>query len=144
MARQFIEYLWNELYIEMLSSPDPEEQISDVAFAESLKISLPTLKSWKGKYRKDIFDEVHKRRMVYINQRRAILDRALDKKVSEGDTQAIKLGYQLIGDLIERTEVKTDQMTEADKVRRVKTLLENAEAKKKAWSDAGETGASKE
>lgn len=124
---------WKELYIELLASPTDSR--SDKAFCDDVGLSGHTLSAWKRNCRKEIYDEVQKRRKDHINELRAKAYKQLSKKM-ETSVDAIKLAFQLTGDLVERTESKVEYMGHDDKVRRINALLENIGKKKGAWANA--------
>ncbi len=121
---------WHELYIE--KEADPTDHRTDTQFCAEMVIDYSTLRAWKTKYRSFIYREVEAKRRNYRNEMRSRIYKALDKKLAS-DTNAIKLLAQLLGDLVEKTEVKTESMNDADKIRRIKTLSEANSKKQKAW-----------
>lgn len=124
---------WHDLYIEMQA--DPTDRRTDTQFCEEMVLDYSTFRAWKTKYRNFIFREVETRRRNYKNELRARIYKALDKKL-DTDTNAIKLLAQLLGDLVEKTEVKTENMNDGDKVRRIKTLSEENSKKLFQWERA--------
>ena len=135
--KKYLEQYWHELYVEMLSNPDDKR--TDKQFCEEIGIDNSTLTRWKSKYRLQIFEEVQKRRTQYINNIRNILQRALIKKVELGDTNAIKLGFQLIGDLVEKHENKMFGMDRNDKEKRLFNLLGEIGKKAQNWDKANKS-----
>ena len=121
---------WKELYIEMQASP--LEEITDKAFAEKYQVNYNTLSNWKQDHRKEIFDEVDRRRKDFLKQVRAVAFKSLIKKLDK-DTNALKLFFQLSGDLVERTENRTEIMRPEDLKRGISEMLREIESKKKAW-----------
>ena len=130
-SKEYLIKFWNHLYVEMLSNPDDNR--TDVQFCKDVDISRDTLWKWKCKYRLEIFTEVQKRRNQYIQNFRNILQRALAKKVESGDTNAIKLGFQIIGDLVEKSEHRFDGMQRTDKEKRIEALLTHLKNKQEGW-----------
>ena len=126
---------WHELYIEMLSNPN--EYQSDKGFCEETKIPTSTFHVWKSKNRRGIFDEVQKRRQLYINELRSNAWKELANKMKK-DVNAIKLAFQLTGDLVERTENKHEYMTRQDKIDRMNALLKDINDKKETWKKVKE------
>lgn len=124
---------WHDLYIEMQA--DPTDRRTDAQFCEEMVLDYSTFRAWKTKYRNFIFREVESKRRNYKNELRARIYKALDKKL-DSDTNAIKLLAQLLGDLVEKTEVKTENMNDGDKVRRIKALSEANSKKLSQWERA--------
>lgn len=129
---------WHELYIALQA--DPTDHRSDKKFCEDIALEYQTLASWKKKFRSFIFREVEARRRNHSNELRAMMYKALAKKLDK-DTNAIKLLAQLLGDLVEKTEVKTESMNDADKVRRIKALSEVNSRKLTQWNKASDSSA---
>lgn len=123
---------WHELYIEAQS--DPFDTRTDKEFCEEIALDVQTFRNWKWKYRTYIFREVEKRRAEHRNELRTKGYKALTKKLDK-DTNAVKLLFQLLGDLVEKTETKME-MSDADKIRRVEALMAQISKKRQAWSDA--------
>ena len=125
---------WHELYIEKES--DPYDVRNDKQFCEDNQLNYNSFCSWKGKYRTFIYREVEQRRKQYRNEHRSIGYKALMKKLLSGDTNAIKLHFQLLGDLVEKQEVKTENMSDADKIRRLQSLREEVLQREEAFKRA--------
>jgi hypothetical protein len=123
---------WHELYIEMQS--DPFDIRTDGQFCAEIALDVSTFRNWKCKYRKFIFAEVEKRRNEHRSELRTKGYKALTNKLDK-DTNAVKLLFQLLGDLVEKTETKME-MSDADKIRRVHTLMGSISKKRQAWSEA--------
>ena len=120
---------WHELYIE--AQADPFDDRSDKDFCEAIGLEVGTFRAWKAKYRTFIYKEVESKRKNYINEYRSKGHKALAKKLDK-DTNAIKLLFQLLGDLVEKTESRVE-MGHDDKVRRVNALLGTVGKRQDAW-----------
>lgn len=131
-----IDRFWHQMYIE--SQADPTDHRTDKQFCEDAVLDYYAFCSWKKKYRPFIFREVEALRRNYRNEQRSRIYKALDKKL-DTDTNAIKLLAQLLGDLVEKTEVKTENMDDADKIRRLKALSQENTKKQKQW-ESSESG----
>lgn len=131
---------WHELYIEAQS--DPMDARTDKEFCEEIQLDVNTFRNWKCKYRSYIFREVEARRKNYVNELRSKGHKALAKKLDK-DTNAIKLLFQLLGDLVEKTESKVD-LNHGDKVRRVNTLLGEIGKRQRQWDEADKPQGSSE
>ncbi len=112
---------------------DPFDNRTDKEFCEEIGLEYTTLHAWKHKYRSHIFKEVESIRKNYINEYRSKGHKALAKKLDK-DTNAIKLLFQLLGDLVEKTESKVE-MNRDDQLRRI-TALRNTIGKRQAAWDA--------
>ena len=121
---------WNELYIEMLSSP--LDNRTDKEFLEENKVPQSTLTAWKRTNRQAIFDEVQKRRGRYVNEMRAIAYKHLNKMANK-DVNAVKLLFQLTGDLVEQSKVTHETMSREDRIARMENLIKEAQDKAAAW-----------
>jgi hypothetical protein len=128
-----VDRFWHQLYIE--TQADPTDTRTDAKFCEDICLDYATFSNWKRKYRPFIFREVEARRRTYVNEMRSRIYKALNKKL-DTDTNAIKLLAQLMGDLVEKTEVKTENMNDGDKVRRIKALTDANSKKIKQWEQA--------
>ena len=120
---------WHLLYIE--SQADPFDNRSDVEFCDSLGLEYSTFSTWKHKYRAYIFKEVEAIRKNYINEYRSKGHKALAKKLDK-DTNAIKLLFQLLGDLVEKTESRVE-MSPDDQLRRIAALRSTIGKRQTAW-----------
>lgn len=127
-----VNHFWNQLYIEMLANPTDNR--SDVEFCKDLGIPDSTLKNWKSKNRRAIYDDVNRLRKDYVNELRSKVWKSLAQKMktSKG-VDSEKLIAQLTGDLVERTENKTTFMTYEQKLARIEALNKNVKDKSKAW-----------
>ncbi len=128
-----VDRYWHDLYIEMKA--DPTRVQTDTDFCKEIALDYSTFRLWKVKYRNYIFREVEVRRRNYKNEMRSLIYKALVKKL-DTDTNAIKLLSQLLGDLVEKTEVKTENMNDGDKIRRIKSLTEANSKKLTQWDQA--------
>lgn len=130
-----VDRYWHGLYIEMQA--DPTTSQTDTDFCKEIALDYSTFRAWKVKYRNFIYREVEARRRNYKNEMRSRIYKALNKKL-DSDTNAIKLLAQLLGDLVEKTEVKTENMNDGDKIRRIKSLTEANRKKLSQWEQAKE------
>lgn len=130
MAKAFIKQFWQELYIELLANPN--DQRTDKEFCDEIKISVSSVSTWKRQYRLEIYEEVQKRRNHYFNELRSLAWKELTAKMKK-DLNAVKLAFQLTGDLVERTESKVEHMNYKDKIDRINQLLKDANDKQKTW-----------
>ena len=118
------------LYIEMQA--DPFDNRNDKEFCESIPgLEYGTFCAWKAKYRQYIFKEVDAIRKTFTNEYRSKGHKALAKKLNS-DTNAIKLLFQLLGDLVEKTESKVE-LNHDDQVRRVQALMNSIGKRQHAW-----------
>lgn len=134
--KPFIKQFWHSLYIELLSNPNDHR--TDKQFCEETKIHTNTLCVWKREYRLLIYAEAQKRRQAYLNELRATAWKALASKMDK-DTNAIKLAFQLTGDLVERSESRIEHLSQTDKINRINSLLKEASERTKAWKKVEET-----
>ena len=128
-----VDRFWHTMYIE--SQADPTDHRTDKQFCEDAVLDYYAFCSWKKKYRPFIYREVEAIRRNFKNEIRSRIYKALDKKL-DTDTNAIKLLAQLLGDLVEKTEVKTENMNDADKIRRLEALSKENTKKRKQWLTA--------
>ena len=133
--KPFIQHTWHEAYIELQADPGGKQ--TDKAFCEEYGIHKNTLLNWKRKYRNSIHKEVGKRRNEFVQELRTKAYKALYSKLNS-DTAAIKLCFQLMGDLVEKSEQKIEHgyMTREDKIRRIDELLKGINKKKDLWQKA--------
>lgn len=135
-----IDKSWKDVYIEMLSNP--LENMNDTRFCETYNVNHDSFRHWKYVNRQQIFDEVDRRRKNYLKQLRATAYKSLMSKLDK-DTNALKLFFQLSGDLIERTENRTEVMTQEDLKRGISKMLEEISTKQKAWEGTEDVEAGK-
>lgn len=121
---------WQQLYVEMLANPN--EDMSDVEFCNEAKVPISTFRLWKRNNRVQIYNEVQRSRNMYINELRATAWKELALKMKK-DTNAIKLAFQLTGDLVEKTETKHEYMNRQDKSDRINNLIKEINEKKETW-----------
>ena len=120
---------WHMLYIE--SQADPFDNRSDKEFCEEFGIEYQNFRNWKTTYRSYIFKEVESIRKNYLNEYRSKGHKALAKKLDK-DTNAIKLLFQLLGDLVEKTESRVE-MSPDDQLRRIAALRSTIGKRQTAW-----------
>lgn len=131
-----VDRFWHTLYIE--SQADPTDSRTDKQFCEDAILDYYTFSSWKKRYRSFIYREVEALRRNYKNEMRSKIYKSLMKKL-DSDTNAIKLLAQLMGDFVEKTEVKTENMNDADKIRRIEALSQANTKKRKEWLRASDS-----
>lgn len=129
--------LWKELFLDYMANP--MDVRTEVEFCKENAISRVTLWRWKKANHEEVFKEVQRRRKIYTAELRAVASKALVKKLGT-DTNAIKLAFQLMGDLVEKTESRVEHMSHEDKVRRINDLLSKIEAKKAKWGSEPSKG----
>lgn len=127
---------WQELYIQ--KEADPTDFRTDKQFCEDNQLNVNSFSNWKSKFRAYVYREVELRRKQYRNEHRNIGYKALMKKLLSGDTNAIKLHFQLLGDLVEKSEVKTDNMSDSDKMRRLEHLKKEVSDRQVQFEQAQE------
>jgi len=92
-------------------------------FAESVGVTGTTIYRYRRAHESEIAEEVKKRKDSMFDSMRSVAYKALAGKI-KSDTMALKLFFQLAGDLIERSEVSTkDVMTRDQKIEKVKALM---------------------
>lgn len=133
--KPFIQHTWHEAYIELQADPGGKQ--TDKDFCAEYDIHKNTLLNWKRRYRASIHREVGKRRNEFVQELRTKAYKALYAKLNS-DTAAIKLCFQLMGDLVEKSEQKIEHgyMTREDKIRRIDELLKGINRKKELWQKA--------
>ena len=131
-----VKTMWHELYIELLSSP--LDQRTDKEFCEENKLHINTLRNWKSKNRTEVFNDVQKRRTLYVNEMRAIAYKQLNT-LCKKDVNAIKLVFQLTGDLVEQSKTTHEYLSREDKIDRINNLLKEANEKAKVWKKVQES-----
>ena len=126
-----INRFWVDLYVEFQSNPFDDR--SDKEFCTENGITPETLRRYKTLHRDELFEEINKRRKKYTNEIRAFALKKLMGRVDK-DTQALKLAFQLLGDLVEKTESRVEYLSQEDKIRRINDLLKNISQKKSVWA----------
>jgi len=121
---------WMEEYVHMLADPSSTQTTKD--FAEEHGISEQALYKWKSRHKDEVAKRVETLRKQYRSDVRSKAWRALSSQLGKGDTPAIKLAFQLLGDLVERSENRTEILTPEDKKARIAALLEKVQKDKEA------------
>lgn len=129
-----IDRMWHELYYD--KEADPTDKRTDKQFCEELGLNPGSFATWKHKFRTFIYREVEARRKTFRNEMRTLGYKALMRKLETGDTNAIKLHFQLLGDLVEKIETKTENMNDADKKRRIESLRRETTEREESWDKA--------
>lgn len=111
---------WMEAFVEFLADPFTTQTAK--SFAEEWNISEQALYKWKSRHKVPLAEAVERARKLYISDVRSSAWKNVTKQMDKGDTAAIKLVFQLTGDLVERTENNVNYMSEADKKERIKAL----------------------
>jgi hypothetical protein len=130
---------------------DPTDKRTVKKFCEDEQLKEGTLYQWKARYREEIYEEANRRLKNRKNELRTKgwkrLDSMMDDKTSGSVIKALELFFKLNGDLIERTENRTELMRPEDKKIRIAALLEqitaqagnNEKARKKAKEASDES-----
>lgn len=125
-----VDRYWHTLYIE--KEADPTDQRTDAQFCAAINLEYKTLAAWKSKYRRYIYQQVNSIRKDYVGELRAKANKELFKKLDK-DTNALKLAFQLMGDLVEKTEQRVEYMSQEDTKRRINDLLKKVSDKQASW-----------
>ena len=123
---------WMAAYVEFLADPFTTETTK--SFAERWEISEQALYKWKSRHKIALCDAIEKARKLYVTDVRSSAWKNVVKQMDKGDTSAIKLVFQLSGDLVERTENSVNYMSEAEKKEKIAALA--AKLGKKIQADA--------
>jgi len=103
---------------------DPFDTRSYQDFAKAINITPEQLWRIRKAFKSDIDSEIKNRRQALLDTVRVQAWKALAKKI-QTDTNALKLFFQLSGDLIERTETVNKYETVEEKRVRALSLLQN-------------------
>jgi len=126
-ARRFIKHQWHDDYINLLA--DPTDKRTNVQFMKDVMISEKSFYNWRKQYRQDIYEEANRRLKLRRNELRIKgwkrLEDMFDDKASGAALKALELYFKLNGDLVERTENRTELLRPEDKRARLKMLLES-------------------
>ena len=123
---------WQEAYYDMCADPTDHRNIKQ--FAKDSGISDSLVYSWRRKNLQAINEEVNRRAKAFRQELRNKGWKALEKRMDK-DTKAVQVLFQLLGDLVERSEQKIDYMSAEDKRERVKELLSKVLEKKDGAED---------
>lgn len=126
---------WHDLLIEYMSSPFDKRTWDQ--FAESVGTSDTTVYRYRMDNREQIAKEVELKRKQFISEMRSRAMKSLINKVDKADVNALKLFFQLSGDLVERTEVKEVPLTPEEKNARIMALLEGLEPPTNNGNESG-------
>jgi hypothetical protein len=125
-----IDKSWKEVYVELQANP--LESKTDKSFCEENNLNYGSFRDWKYRNRKQLYDEIERRRKTYIKEMRSVAYKHLMAKLGK-DTNALKLFFQLSGDLVERTENRTEVMSPQDLKRGINEMLKDIAERKAAW-----------
>lgn len=118
--------IWFEPLIDYLSNPfdkrNWDTMCADMGAAPS------TVYKFRADNRDLVNREVEIRRKKFVSEMRSAAYKSLTKKL-EKDTNALKLFFQLAGDLVERTESKVDMLTPEEKQAKARALIEELSQK---------------
>jgi hypothetical protein len=113
--------IWFDEFIEYSANPLDKRTYNQ--FAESVGVTDTTLWRYRNLYRDEISKEVEVRRKRFLTDLRSKAYKSLADKLSR-DTNALKLFFQLSGDLVERTEnTNINMMTREEKEKKLAELL---------------------
>lgn len=126
---------WLDDYIEFAADPLDKRTLGD--FAQAVGVSDATLWRVRQKYRNEIAKEVEARRKQFLSEMRTKAYKSLYMKL-QNDTNALKLFFQLSGDLVERSEVTDKSMMSREEKERKLTELLDSLAKKYEKPDSGQ------
>lgn len=127
---------WMEEYVHMAA--DPSNHKTAVDFCREKGMSEQNFYKWKSRHREQVNKRIEKLRGQYVTDFRSKSWKALSRQLEKGDTPAIKLGFQLTGDLVEKTE-QVNSLTPDEKKARIVSMFAELKAKKlKSLGDAAE------
>lgn len=117
---------------------DPSNRITAKQFAIDHNISEQNLYKWKSRHREQVMSRIETLRKQYRTDIRSKAWKALAGQLEKGDTPAIKLAFQMIGDFVEKSEASINYMTPEDKKARIAAMLDKVLADKKKKSTGAE------
>lgn len=118
---------WMEEYVHMAADPSCHKTAAE--FCREKGMSEQNFYKWKSRHREQVNKRIESLRKQYVTDFRSKSWKALSRQLEKGDTPAIKLGFQLTGDLIEKTEA-VNSLTPDEKKARVLAMLAELKAKK--------------
>lgn len=117
---------WQDQFIEFLADPSDDRTIK--AFCTDVAVPYSTLALWKKDNRQMIYTEADRRRKTYDAVIRTEAYKNLYKRMSKSDF-AVQNALKLLGDLVERQEIKTGPLTTEQKRERAREILEKLSKK---------------
>lgn len=112
---------WREDYINLLSNPCDNRTNKD--FCIQYSVSHATFYRWLAENREELYVEADKRRKKFFTELREKNFKAIAKNLAASFNDR-KLMAQLLGDLIERSETRTEIITPEEKRARLAALLD--------------------
>lgn len=106
--------IWYEFYIDFLANPMDNRTVEQ--FANELNIAYTTIWRYKTKNKDQVNRDVEIRRKKFLTDMRTAAYKSLANKLHK-DTNALKLFFQLAGDLVERTEDVTKDLRSPEEKR---------------------------
>jgi len=132
-----IKYEWQNNYIDLLS--DPQDKRNNVQFFTEEKVHEQSFYKWLRTFRQDIHEEANRRLRVRRNELRLRawkkLEDQFDSDSGGNVIKALELYFKLNGDLIERTENRTEMISPEQKKVRLAQFLQEIQDKTRG-SDA--------
>lgn len=113
--------VWHPDVIEYMA--DPLDKRTYEQFCNDIGISLMTFWRYRTKHRDQITREVEAVRRKFLSEMRSKAYKSLNSKIDK-DVNALKLFFQLAGDLVERVENRTEILTPEDKKARIQAAVE--------------------
>lgn len=112
----------------MLANPFDERTFKD--FCDQYGFTLMTLWRYRKTFQDELTNEVESRRKKFVSDLRSTAYKSLAQRLKH-DTQALRLFFQVSGDLVERSEVKAEYLTAEDKRAKIARMLEDLAKKGK-------------
>lgn len=122
---------WHSDYIDLLS--DPQDKRSNIQFMQEHNVNEQTFYKWLKRFRIDVHEEANRRLRSRRNELRTKAWKRLEDQFSDKSggnvIKALELFFKLNGDLIERTENRTEMITPEQKKVRLAQFLSEIKAK---------------
>lgn len=122
---------WHERYIDLLA--EPTDKRTNKQFIETEKLCEQTFYKWLKRFRQDVYEEANRRLRTRRNQLRTKAWKRLEDQFADKSggnvIKALELYFKLNGDLVERTENRTEMITPEQKKVRLAQFLQEIKAK---------------
>lgn len=115
------EEAWQEQVIIYLGNPFDTRSITQ--FCRENNIDRGKYYRFVNKNRTELFKQIDRIREQFKSEIRSHAYKSLISRIPRSDN-ALKLAFQLLGDLVERSEVRTEHLTPEVKREKVRQLLE--------------------
>lgn len=116
--------VWHDELIEYLANPLDKRTWDQ--FSAGIGLTAQSVLDYRKQFQDEIASDVEAVRKKYTSSLRSVAMKSLAKQLEKGDTNSLKLFFQLAGDLVEKHESKVEMLTPEEKQAKARAILEEA------------------